>query len=243
MERVPAPLGDPRKGLRPAQESRCSRATSPEALLWQVPHRPAPRKNSPFSGNQRVAGASLLRHGCVSVLAGSSPVRHPRLQGPVAQWIERQPSKLRAEVRLLPGPLRPHRRTVDEGARSEAGALEQCADARACVACLEISVSGERGVSEGVAHVTSLSRETPVFDLWGIIRRRSSSTTPSLFSRKGLGPLRAFVSREARTPSTERPRPPGRPPRPIPLIRAGALPQRTRPNPGLRLAGGSHAFD
>src|SRR5215210_3724231 len=26
--------------------------------------------------------------------------------GPVAQWIERQPSKLRAEVRLLPGPPR-----------------------------------------------------------------------------------------------------------------------------------------
>ena len=37
----------------------------------------------------------------VPVVAGSSPVRHP---GPVAQWIERQASNLRAEVRLLPGP-------------------------------------------------------------------------------------------------------------------------------------------
>ena len=32
--------------------------------------------------------------------------------GPVAQWTERQPSKLRAEVRLLPGPLRTRERVA-----------------------------------------------------------------------------------------------------------------------------------
>src|SRR6266511_21386 len=37
--------------------------------------------------------------------AGSTRPRHTEQRGPVAQWIERQPSKLRAEVRLLPGPL------------------------------------------------------------------------------------------------------------------------------------------
>ena len=80
----------------------------------------------------------------VPVVAGSSPAATPRLQGPVAQWTERQPSKLRAEVRLLPGPLRPQRRMVDKGARSGAGALEPCGRSRVR-RVFEISVSGERG--------------------------------------------------------------------------------------------------
>ena len=54
----------------------------------------------------------------VPVVAGSSPVRHPSrvdrrgyppgqgYSGPVAQWIERQASNLRAEVQFLPGPCR-----------------------------------------------------------------------------------------------------------------------------------------
>ena len=75
-------------------------------------------------------------------------------------------------------------------------------DGRACVPCLKSRFRVKGGVSEGVAHSTSLSRETPVFDLWG------NHQTP-------------VVQHHPFSP----------------------LPQRTRPNPGLRLAGGSHAFD
>src|SRR5262249_36991120 len=51
----------------------------------------------------------------VPVVVGSSPIGHPQPRpasarqpgpGPAAQRIERQTSNLRAEVRLLPGPLR-----------------------------------------------------------------------------------------------------------------------------------------
>jgi hypothetical protein len=121
----------------------------------------------------------------VPVVGGSSPIRHPSVAGPCS--------------------------SVDRAAAFEAAcggstpprAITAAApDGRACVPCLKFRFRVKGGVSEGVAHSTSLSRETPVFDLWG------NHQAP-------------VVQHHPFSP----------------------LPQRTRPDPGLRLAGGSHAFD
>ena len=95
-----------------------------------------------------------------------APSATPRLHGPVAQWIERQPSKLRAEVRLLPGPLGPQRRMVDEGARSEV---------------FGNFGFGERGRERrGGAHQPPSPGKRRCLISGGIIRRRSSA--PPLLS-------------------------------------------------------------
>ena len=51
--------------------------------------------------------------------------RYRALTGPVAQWIERQTSNLRAEVRLLPGPITIRLRRTAGRSRSRAHAASR----------------------------------------------------------------------------------------------------------------------